>query len=541
MSAWSFDEVSSVSKKLHATLQQDGWRDDVKNTKELLGMLSNLQSYRPDHESLAKTKLGVAVNKLRKHTDKCVSGYAGVLTNRWKEALDVKPSAPSKPRAANELADSTKAMDADQKEMARNRLANSYAKEKAKRDARTSIYLDQPVTKTKRGKAPKPTSIITRFTTPQRAQAKIVRSMAPTSSSARSTASSTLSRSTMASRPSSAPTSRALPRTALASKNMTDEERHQMRQQRLRAIAEEKARQMGKAVPPALRDANARERPRDSGSKEKAPYVDARKMYTRLPEPSSNKQPAAGSSKPAAGRPLPPKNRPNAPEMTKEQADRKAFLDKMYPRVASTAPENPLKRKRETDPASSARDTKQPWTEGEREVVHWLKGMTDDMSQYSQAFFDNGFDSMKAIAMLTEDDLASMVPKKGHCRLIALALESLQRKSKKRVETKKRPKRAYEEDDDMYESDDGFVVSDEEEDVYVPGAITSLMRKGRRPRKYSLDDGADSSDMEATFDDIEREEARSRRYGDYEDEIEDRRNRLHKQKKDKKKKRSTSP
>ncbi|KDO31689.1 hypothetical protein SPRG_03607 [Saprolegnia parasitica CBS 223.65] len=150
-SAWSFDEVSSLSKKLHATLQQEDWRSNVSTAKELQGMLSKLQSYRPDHESLAKTKLGVAVNKLRKHTD----------------ALDVKPSAPAKPRAANEIADSTKALDADQKEMARSRLANSYAKEKAKRDARTSIYLDQPVTKTKRGKAaPKPTSIITRFTTP---------------------------------------------------------------------------------------------------------------------------------------------------------------------------------------------------------------------------------------------------------------------------------------------------------------------------------------------------------------------------------------
>ncbi|OQR98275.1 hypothetical protein ACHHYP_08957 [Achlya hypogyna] len=529
---WTFTEVHDVARKLHDTIGKEGWKSDTKNTKDLQLMLSNLQSYRPDHESLAKTKIGVAVNKLRKHTDQCISAYANILTNRWKEALDLKPaSAPVSSRPVGNAPEPSK-IDSEQREVARNRLAMSYAEHKAKRDARTSIYLDAPVTKTKRGKAQPSKVTITRFANPQRAQAKIVRSMAPTGpNSARPSASRTTTDSRA---PAKAP-----PRTNSAlSQNMTDEERHRLRQQRLRAIAEEKARQMGKAIPPALRDAsktqssnskrdaegNSASTKRDAGNRERAPpNVDPRKMYTRISEPEGRPAP----SKPA------PKARSssNAPPMTKQQAERKAFLDKMYPRVASTAPENPLKRKRDDKTADKAPE-KKPWSTGEREVVHWLKGMAEDMSQYSQTFFDNGFDSMKIVSTLTEKDIASMVPKRGHCRIIEMALAATQKK----VQRPPMKKRAMY-DEDEYESDDSFVVNDDD-DGYVPGAISSLIFKNRRgSHKYAHDeDDYDSSDMEATYDDIAREEARSRMYGDYEDEREARREREHKLKKEKRKK-----
>ncbi|KAJ0389799.1 hypothetical protein P43SY_010353 [Pythium insidiosum] len=71
------------------------------------------------------------------------------------------------------------------------------------------------------------------------------------------------------------------------------------------------------------------------------------------------------------------------------------------------------------------------------------------------------------------------------------------------------------------DSDDSFVVSDGDE--YAPGAITQMLMKNRKRRRLSID-STDSFNMEASFDEIQREEERSKRYGEYEDYREELRN-----------------
>ncbi|KAG7400186.1 hypothetical protein PHYBOEH_006725 [Phytophthora boehmeriae] len=148
------------------------------------------------------------------------------------------------------------------------------------------------------------------------------------------------------------------------------------------------------------------------------------------------------------------------------------------------------------------------------------------MSEYAPAFFENGFDSVKLLSTIEKSDLPSLVPKKGHHRLIQQALNDLRHKhstaasSQRRERIRKEPSRMRRDDPFDEESDDSFVVSDDE--GYRPGRIAAMFRKNRK-RRYSIDSD-DSLNMEATFDEIQTEEKRSAMYGEYEDYREDMRN-----------------
>ncbi|RHZ38556.1 hypothetical protein DYB28_010255 [Aphanomyces astaci] len=232
--------------------------------------------------------------------------------------------------------------------------------------------------------------------------------------------------------------------------------------------------------------------------------------------------------------------KPTGPPQAREQ--RKEFLDKMYPRTVGRAdPNTNLKQKRKREDDSSAKNP--PLQAGERDVMHWLKGLADgDMSQYGPAFFEHGFDTLKLVATMTDKDVAVVVPKRGHARVVAAALPSLQSKPLSAPPSRRKKLSKYD-DDDEYDSDDGFLVDDDDMPRFVPGLITSMIRKGRRRRSAYYDDdvegeedgGNDSSDMEASYEEIQREESRSAQFGDYEDDVEDRRNRKHKAKKQKRK------
>ncbi|CAK5150461.1 unnamed protein product [Aphanomyces euteiches] len=441
--SWSLDQVRDMSNKLHNVISESDWKTNRETARNLQKWLATLKTYKPDQNALRETRIGVAVSKLRKHDDNCVSAYASMLTDKWKSALDIKTAGSTSRGPEN---DRTMNIEAERKnEAARQRLQQSYANEKAKREARTSVFLDNPVAK--RGKGRKSVSTTT-ITSPE-------------------------------------------------------EERHHRRQMQYRMLAEKKARETGKTVPASISKA-----------------VPAAKS---TPAPASHSKPRSSSDK-SERRPV-----KAAPTMNPKDKVDKEFLDKMYPRVAGCPPvETNTKQKRDEGSKAPA-----PLKEGEREVMHWLKGLTEDMSQYAQTFFDNGFDSMKLVSTINDKDIAAMIPKRGHCRVVEMAVQSLKQSRKSKpppVAKRKRP--SY--DDDEYDSDDGFVVNDEE-DHFVPGAITSMFRKGRGRRPAYYDDDGDSSDMEASFEEIQREEYRSARYGDYEDEVEDLRNRKHKEKKLKRK------
>ncbi|RHY26568.1 hypothetical protein DYB32_007491 [Aphanomyces invadans] len=405
-------DVSHISQRLHSAIQENDWQTNKQAAKDLSGLLAVLTTYTPDPITMRETRIGVAVNKLRKHSDECVKAYASRLTEKWKAALDVKSSSSSKAKPA-------------------------------------------------------------------------VVTAAP------------------------------------------DELRHHQRQMKLRALAEQKARATGKTVPfastldtpsavastksaPVPSKFTAINRQKPSGT-----YVDKRKM-------NSSSSATSASSK-----------------LTPEEQSRKELLNRMYPRaVGRPDPNTNLKQKRKRD-EEHASSTAAPLQPGEREVMHWLKGLAEgDMSQYAQAFFDNGFDTMKLLSTVTDKDLAAMIPKRGHCRVVEAALQSLTRRRKPPERVRKNSMRRSVYDEEEYDTDDSFVDNDNDEG-YRMGPITAMMMKkrGKDYRKFSsaYDDDGDSSDMEASFDEIQREEDRSAKYGDYEDEVEDRRNRIHKAKKQKRK------
>ncbi|KAF0730462.1 hypothetical protein Ae201684P_021808 [Aphanomyces euteiches] len=489
-----------MSNKLHNVISESDWKTNRETARNLQKWLATLKTYKPDQNALRETRIGVAVSKLRKHDDNCVSAYASMLTGKWKSALDIKTAGSTSRGPEN---DRTMNIEAERKnEAARQRLQQSYANEKAKREARTSVFLDNPVAKRGKGRKSVSTTTITRYVNPPRpgVERKIPRAIAPPSTSktiSQVRPSSNINRSSSEHTKSYSSTSQPI-------KKMTpEEERHHRRQMQYRMLAEKKARETGKTVPASISKA-----------------VPAAKS---TPAPASHSKPRSSSDK-SERRPV-----KAAPTMNPKDKVDKEFLDKMYPRVAGRPPvETNTKQKRDEGSKAPA-----PLKEGEREVMHWLKGLTEDMSQYAQTFFDNGFDSMKLVSTINDKDIAAMIPKRGHCRVVEMAVQSLKQSRKSKpppVAKRKRP--SY--DDDEYDSDDGFVVNDEE-DHFVPGAITSMFRKGRGRRPAYYDDDGDSSDMEASFEEIQREEYRSARYGDYEDEVEDLRNRKHKEKKLKRK------
>lgn len=199
------------------------------------------------------------------------------------------------------------------------------------------------------------------------------------------------------------------------------------------------------------------------------------------------------------------------------------MLDRMIPRVCGVSAEASKATKRGSatssqggTKSSSVAGTKKKavnHNEGQRDVIQWLKSLDVDMSSYADAFFDNGFDSIKLLNEIKTKDLESMVPKAGHQRMIEKALSDLKRKHSTAASNrprsanrdrdlprrKPRPESYFDED-----SDDSFVVSDGDE--YAPGVITAMFRKGRK-RRYSID-STDSYNMEASYAEIQNEEER---------------------------------
>lgn len=152
------------------------------------------------------------------------------------------------------------------------------------------------------------------------------------------------------------------------------------------------------------------------------------------------------------------------------------------------------------------------------------------MSQYAAKFFAQGFDSVAILKTIRSNDLTEIVEKKAHRRIIAEALAPM-RKKRSRPESSNRVRSCSDLDD--YE-EDGFVVnSDEDEMTYRPGMVSNMMKKRYAGRAGTYSD--DSSDMEASFDEILNEEDQSAHYGELEDEREERRNKEMERRKKKRK------
>ena len=130
--------------------------------------------------------------------------------------------------------------------------------------------------------------------------------------------------------------------------------------------------------------------------------------------------------------------------------------------------------------------------------------MRVDMSAYAPVFINEGYDSMAMVQTLTLCEIASLVSKTGHQKIIFAAWQDLSTSScvsssglGKRVKPRKAEEKTGEEDLSL----DGS---------YRPGMVTKLMNKRYRGRDVPMgySDGNESSDMEASYGEMQQEEAR---------------------------------
>ncbi|GMF39493.1 unnamed protein product [Phytophthora fragariaefolia] len=437
-----------MARQIADVTRRDGWKSDKSVVPDMQRLLVRLTTLKVDRDLLQSTKIGAAVNKLKKHDDEVVRGYSASLTKKWMTEVGVAAKSSSASSGARRApsASPPKPDSGNQKrlESARKRLQEGYASERAKRDSRTVQVLSGPIAKGRRG-----TTVSTAPSRSSIGRAQLAQRRPLASANHRAASAPPVARRVL-------PTSRLQPQarrpvTSLA--NMY--------------------------VSSSSTQANGRARP---GSR-----------------PSSASSSRGGSV---------PRDLPPAVDA------RKAMLDKMYPRVcgvgtASTSTGKTAgEAKKRTNAA--ARRKEMNYSESQREVVSWLQGLSVDMSEYAPAFFENGFDSVKLLSTIEKADLPSLVPKKGHHRLIQQALDDLRHKHSTSAASERRdrfPKESRMRRRDPFEdedSDDSFVVSDDGE--YRPGHIAAMFRKNRK-RRYSID-SEDSINMEATFDEIQKEEKR---------------------------------
>ncbi|KAL7686752.1 putative sterile alpha motif domain, chromatin SPT2, sterile alpha motif/pointed domain superfamily [Plasmopara halstedii] len=485
-------DVAAMAQQIAQITQRDGWTSDKSVVPDMQRLLGKLTTLTVDKDLLQRTKIGAAVNKLKKHDDEIVRGYSQSLTKKWKNQVGIATTTSSHGLPKRQRVPSPsppkqiEAEDQKRLESARKKLQEGYAYEKAKRDSRTVQVLSGPVSKGRRGTKVSTTMSRSSISAAQRR---------PLSTALHRAASAPPARRVM-------PASRVQQqsrRPGSSTANMSAEERHRQRQLKYRALSGQVEK----------RSDNVR---RDPEHVWNSTQVDGRKKSGSRSASSSLSKRSSGSS-----------------AVSPAFVERKAMLDKMYPRVcgvgvASTVSNASSGTKKKT--STAARKKEVNYTEGQREVLSWLKGLTVDMSEYASAFFENGFDSVKLLSTIEKSDLPSLVPKKGHHRLIQQALDELRQKhstaasSRRRDQFLKEPRPRRRDPFEDEDSDDSFVVSDDGE--YRPGHIAAMFRKNRK-RQYSYDSD-DSINMEASFDEIQKEEKRSALYGEYEDYREDLRN-----------------
>lgn len=105
-------------------------------------------------------------------------------------------------------------------------------------------------------------------------------------------------------------------------------------------------------------------------------------------------------------------------------------------------------------------------------------------------------------------------------------------KTQKSSKPAQNPNALFSREDFDYEDD--FVVPDDDNDQSYRYHLNKINRQYKRGKDYYYDDDEDDLNMEATFEDIMKEERRTQMYGDYEDELEEKREmELKKKKKEK--------
>ncbi|RLN96700.1 hypothetical protein BBJ28_00006504, partial [Nothophytophthora sp. Chile5] len=453
-------DVADMAQQISRVVKRDGWTSDKSVVPDMQRLLSKLTTLQVDMDLLQRTKIGAAVNKLKKHDDEMVRGYSSTLTKKWKSQVGLGGSKASSTgverppqRVPSASPPKRDAADAKRFENARKRLQEGYASEKAKRESRTVQVLTRPVAKGRRGTTISAAPSRSSIGRAQLAQRRRLTGLSSAPSQRASSAPPTARR--------VIPVSRVPSQARRPAPSRSPAGIHRQRQLKLRALSGQPGGQPSGDV-----DRRAPEQA-PSNSRSSRPQVEGRAR--------SGSRPSRASA---------PERLPPAPDA------RKAMLDKMFPRVcgvaaAPTSSKSSGGAQKSRTPTATARRKAANYSEGQREVLAWLKGLSVDMSEYAPAFFENGFDSVKLLSTIEKSDLPALVPKKGHHRLIQQALDDLRRKhstsatSQQRERPRKESSRGRRPDPFSEEdSDDSFVVSDDGE--YSPGYIAAMFRKNRK-------------------------------------------------------------
>lgn len=103
--------------------------DNAPSVDRLLEILESLNSdFKPTESLLRETKLGVAVNKLRTHTDSRVATLVKTMISRWKDQVSAQKQAQARLKAKS----------------ASKPASETAAKPEAKADSRASFKADKP-------------------------------------------------------------------------------------------------------------------------------------------------------------------------------------------------------------------------------------------------------------------------------------------------------------------------------------------------------------------------------------------------------------
>ena len=81
-----------MARQITDVIQRAGWQHDKSIASDMQKLLGKLTTLKVDKDLLQRTKIGAAVNKLKKHEDEVLRGYSMSLTKKWKTEVGIPPT-----------------------------------------------------------------------------------------------------------------------------------------------------------------------------------------------------------------------------------------------------------------------------------------------------------------------------------------------------------------------------------------------------------------------------------------------------------------
>lgn len=445
----SIDQLSKAAVALQRciTNHKETWLQDEKIVPELQRIINQIAPLDVTVDSLSTTGMGKLIRSCQKHQNPHIRGYAQSIVKKWKTAIGlakVDPAAVSRHTRSQEDS-STNTSSESRLALARAKLQKNYANANSRKEARTlQVLTHTPPSRSSSRTKNNPTTV---RVSPSR-NASLVRTQGRVAiNRMRASGASSAFRS------------------LTKNPKAEGERRHRARQEKLRQRA---------GLDLAVGRAGARVSTSSSASSSSLSWANKNKISNIRQNPL-------------------------------ETTERSDMLAKLYPRIRE------LPATKTSSLGSKAGKT--AGTAQKNQVTEWFAGLLVDMSQYAEPFIRQGFDSLAILPTVKSRDIEEMIPKRAHQRIVRQAIANLQQNhsssKKKRRRSGVTHRRSFDRNEDQYDEEDGFIVNDDDFE-YRPGVISDLMHhRGFSRRRYNDASESDaSSDMEATYEELQNEEMR---------------------------------